>query len=152
MKLAFYCIGATGPILLLLIWAMTRIEYRIGSRYLAVRLFGMTLRRLPLGEIRTAHKRDPRGAAERWYNTFRTSHRLLTIERSGGVRRYFCITPRHRYVFLAELRKAVGKVNPDSEWARRKADEEQTTFVGTPSGRKEQQVSEGVAVGGAERI
>src|SRR5690606_36736852 len=110
MKLAFYCIGGTILVLLFLVWAMTRVEYRIGSQHLKVRLFGFTLRRIPLHEIRSAHKRDPRGMAERWYNTFHTSHRLLTIERTAGLRRYFCITPRNRYVFLSDLRRAVRRV------------------------------------------
>ena len=55
--------------------------------------------------------------AERWYSTFKTSHRLLTLERKRGILKYFCITPQNRYVFLADLKSAVRRVDPTAEWA-----------------------------------
>lgn len=133
MNLAIYCIGGTVLALLLLVWAMTRLEYRIGSRHLKIQLLGFTLRQISLEEIRAAHKRDPRGFAERWYNTFHPSHRLVTIERPRGMRRrYLCITPKNRYVFLNELRQAVRRVNPECEWANRNMAEDQTSFISAP--------------------
>jgi hypothetical protein len=117
MKLAFLCFAGAVIFLLLLAWCMTQIHFRIGSRHLKVLLFGMTIRRVALANIAYASKREPRGFAERWYSTLKTSHRLLTIERKSGVIRHFCITPQNRYVFLADLKSAVRRVDPKAEWA-----------------------------------
>jgi hypothetical protein len=117
MKIALLCLGATALLLLLLFWCMTNMHFRIGSRHLKVLLFGLTVRRIPLDQIANATKREPKGPAERWHSTFKTSHRLLTIERKRGLRRYVCITPTNRYVFLADLKAAVRRVDPGAEWA-----------------------------------
>jgi hypothetical protein len=123
MKIAFYCAGATGAILTAFLWLMTQIEYRIGRTHLKVVLFGVPLRRIVLKEITSVSKREPRRMAENWCNTLKKSHRLITIQRSRGLRKYICITPRNRYVFLADLKNAVRRANPDSDWARREMEE-----------------------------
>ena len=140
MKLVIYSITVGAFLLLILMWCMTRVDYRIGSRHLKVRLFGLTLRRIALNRILSAHKREPRGFAERWHNTLRSSHRLLTIERSAGLWRYFCITPKNRYVFLSELRAAVRRANPECEWANKTAPEEPAAFSAAPVVPREQRV------------
>ena len=138
MKLAVYWMTGGAFVLLALLWCMTRIDYRIGSRHLKIRLFGLTLRRVALGNIRSAHKRDPRGMAERWHNTLHSSHRLLTVEKSRGLWRYLTITPKNRYVFLSELRQAVRRANPECEWASKEIAEEPTSWIAAP-GRTWQQ-------------
>lgn len=80
-------------------------------------LFGFAIRKIELTDIAYASKREPKGAAERWYSTLKTSHRQLVIERKTGLRKYFCITPQNRYVFLADLKAAVRRVDPTAEWA-----------------------------------
>lgn len=137
MKLAIFWITGALPVLFLLMWCITRIDYRIGSRHLKIRLFGLTLRRVSLENIRSAHKREPRGMAERWHNTFRRSHRTLTIEKSRGFWRYLSITPKNRYVFLSELRDAVRRANPACEWAQ-KEPEEQAGWVSTSTPPRQQ--------------
>jgi hypothetical protein len=117
MTLAIYCLGGTALLLLFFLWCMTQIHFRIGSRHLKVMLFGMSVRRVALDDIAYASKREPKGMAERWYSTLKTSHRLLVIERKSGLRKYFCITPQNRYVFLADLKSAVRRVDPSAEWA-----------------------------------
>ena len=117
MKLAFLCIAGAVILLFLLGWCMTQIHFRIGSRHLKVLLFGLTIRRVALNNIAYVSKREPKGMAERWYSTFKTSHRLLTLERKRGILKYFCITPQNRYVFLADLKSAVRRVDPTAEWA-----------------------------------
>src|SRR6187401_3096505 len=117
MKLAFLCIAGAVILFSLLGWCMTQIHFRIGSRHLKVLFFGMTVRRVALNNIAHASKREPKGLAERWYSTLKTSHRLLTIERKRGVIKNFCITPQNRYVFLADLKSAVRRVDPSAEWA-----------------------------------
>lgn len=117
MKIALLCIGATGLFLVLLLWCFFNIHFRIGSRHLKVLIFGMTVRRIPLDQIAYASKREPKGPAEYWFSTFKTSHRLLTIERKSGLRKFVCITPTNRYVFLADLKAAVRRVDPAADWA-----------------------------------
>ncbi len=117
MKLAFLCVAGFVFLLLILAWGMTQIHFRIGSKHLKVLLFGLTIRRVALANIAYASKREPKGFAERWYSTFKTSHRLLTVERKSGLVKRFCITPQNRYVFLADLKRAVRRVDPAAEWA-----------------------------------
>lgn len=124
MKLAFICIAGAVFLLLLLAWCMTQIHFRIGSRHLKVLLFGVPIRRVALENIASASKREPKGFAERWYSTFKTSHRLLTIERKRGIIRRICITPQNRYVFLADLKSAVRRVDPAADWAALRIQEE----------------------------
>ena len=86
----------------------------------------MTVRRVALNNIAHASKREPKGLAERWYSTLKTSHRLLTIERKRGIVKNFCITPQNRYVFLADLKSAVRRVDPDAQWAALRTLEDKT--------------------------
>ena len=133
MKLALICAGVTLGLLAILAWLMSRIHYRIGSKHLKIVLFGFAIRQIPLDQIVYASKREPSGMAERWYSTFKTSHRLLTIERSRGLRKFVCITPRNRYAFLGDLKRAVLRVNPSAEWATPKSFEDVTQ----PKGKAE---------------
>jgi hypothetical protein len=128
MKLAFLCIAGTVLVLVFLWWCMTQIHFRIGSKHLKVLLFGITIRRIALNDIAYISKREAKGLAERWYSTMKTSHRLLTIERKSGLRRYVCITPQNRYVFLADLKSAVRRVDPSAEWAALRAFEDTTAL------------------------
>jgi hypothetical protein len=126
MKLALICAGGLVFLLLLLFWCMRQLHFRIGSRHLKVVLFGVAIRKIELTDIAYVSKREPKGAAERWHSTFKTSHRLLVIERKTGLRKYFCITPQNRYVFLADLKSAVRRVDPTAEWAALRAFEDTT--------------------------
>lgn len=117
MRLAVFCLTGAAFLLVFLWWCMTQLHFRIGSRHLKVILFGIAVRRIALTDIAYASKREPKGLAERWCSTLKTSHRLLTIERKTGLRKYFCITPQNRYVFLADLKSAVRRVDPAAEWA-----------------------------------
>lgn len=133
MKLAFFCLGGTVLLLLVLLWCMMQVHFRIGSRHLKVILFGMAIRRIDLTDIAYVSKREPRGAAERWYSTFKVSHRLLVIERKSGLRKFVCITPQNRYVFLADLKAAVRRVDPGAEWAALKTFEDTTQLYKSTS-------------------
>ena len=117
MRLAVFCLTGAALLLVFFWWCMTQIHFRIGSRHLKVMLFGIPIRRLALSNIAYASKREPKGLAERWYSTLKSSHRRLTIERKTGLLKYFCITPQNRYVFLADLKSAVRRVDPTAEWA-----------------------------------
>ncbi len=117
MKLVISCIAGGLLLLLFFAWSITHIHFRIGSRHLKVLLFGLTIRRVALDNIGYASKHQANGLAERWYSTFKTTHRLLTIERKKALIKQFCITPQNRYVFLSDLKKAVRRVDPQAEWA-----------------------------------
>ncbi len=128
MKLAVYCAGATVVLILGLMWLMTQIHYRIGSKHLKVMLFGLALRKLPLENIIDVSKREPKGMAEYWPNCFKRNHRVLTLEMKQGLRKFILITPRHRYVFLGDLKAAVRRIDPASEFAKRGVEETTTTL------------------------
>lgn len=117
MRLAVFCLTGTAFVLLFFLWCMTQIHFRIGSRHLKIMLFGLPIRRIALNDIAYASKREPKGMSERWYSTLKTSHRLLVLERKTGIRKYVCITPQNRYVFLADLKSAIRRVDPTAEWA-----------------------------------
>jgi hypothetical protein len=129
MKIALICAGGVAALLLLLGWCMTQLRYRIGSRDLKMVLFGLTLRKIPLEEIINVSKRRPKNIAEHWDNCFKANHRLLTIEKSRGIRKYLTITPKNRYIFMADLKTAVRRVRPDSEWANSTGFEEASLAV-----------------------
>lgn len=97
------------------LFLMTQVRYRIGSKALKIQLFGLVIRKIPLEDIEHVSKRHPRGWTENWRNTFRTAHRMLTIERRAGLCKYVLITPRNRYVFMSELQNAVKRGRPDRD-------------------------------------
>jgi hypothetical protein len=117
MNIVLYSIAGVVAFLALLAWCMVRLHYRIGSRSLKFLLFGIPIRRIPLDQIANISKRPPKGLAEYWHNCFKSNHRVLTIERKRGFRKYISITPRNRYIFLADLKSAVRRVDPTAEWA-----------------------------------
>jgi hypothetical protein len=108
--LVLYSILGVLGFVTLVVWFSSHLHYRIGSKYLKVLLFGLCVRRIALNDIRDLSKRDPGHFAERWYNTFHPSHRMLVVKRNKGLRKNFVITPSHRYVFMADLQTAVDRV------------------------------------------
>ncbi len=101
-------VGAAG----LLIWLRSRIRYVVGRTSLRIILFGLTLRRIPLADIRRVGTPKREGAwlnTESWTNSWDVAHRGLVVHRLSGWRRRLLITPSHRYTFRHELRLAVAK-------------------------------------------
>ena len=87
---------------------------RIGDsvRRTRIILFGLTLRRIPLADIRRVGTPKREGAwlnTESWTNSWDVAHRGLVVHRLSGWRRRLLITPSHRYTFRHELRLAVAK-------------------------------------------
>jgi hypothetical protein len=106
-----------GPIVLLILgwlglfgWALflvTRIRYQIGPRHLKITLCGLPLRRIAFGNIRAVHTHKLR-FAEKWYNMLLpTFDRFLVIDKRRGLFPSVIITPEMRYVFKAELDRAI---------------------------------------------
>jgi hypothetical protein len=96
------CLG----LVLVLVFLMTRIRYRVGSRNFEVILFGIRMRRIPLTDIRGVSKHRP-GWCEKWPNTLFPAKRLLFIHRRSGRFKHILITPTHRYAFKAEILRGV---------------------------------------------
>ncbi len=93
----------------LCVWLMTYLRYQITPRHLKITLFGLCLRRIALNEIESVSKRRPSGWAENWWSTLRPNHRMLVIRRRCGLRKHLLITPKNRYIFKADLERAIAK-------------------------------------------
>ena len=93
-------------VVITLLLLFSSIRYRITAEHLEVRLFGLRLRRVALSDIRYVSTRRTK-LAEKWVNTLKTSHRELVIHRRSGLLKNFVITPRRRYVFKAQLDRAI---------------------------------------------
>jgi hypothetical protein len=114
MKLVvFYALGSLLSVLFVC-WLVTYINYRVGSRHVKITLFGLCFRRIPLSHIASVSKRRGSGLAENWWNTLHPSHRTLVIRRHRGWPRNVVITPKNRYIFKAELEKALKQTEPFS--------------------------------------
>ena len=114
MKLVIFASAGLAAFAMVMYWLMTRIHYRIGSKHLKITLFGLTIRRVDLLDIKRISKRKPSRAAEYWYNTLKPSHRLLAVQRLSGLRKFVVISPRNRYIFLADLQNAIKRAKPES--------------------------------------
>lgn len=109
--------AALGLLLLALfvIWLMGHIRYQIRSRHVRIALFGIPLRRIRLENIHYVTKRRPDGWTEYWWTTLRPSHRTLVIRLRQGWRRNIVLTPRNRYVFRANLERAMQRAGNKPE-------------------------------------
>jgi hypothetical protein len=114
MKLVVFAAAGLMFFALFVVWLQTRIQYRIGSKHLKILCLGLTLRRIDLADIKRISKRKPPRLAEYWYSTLKPKHRLLAIQRNGGLRKFVVISPRNRYVFMADLQNAIHRVKPDA--------------------------------------
>ena len=83
-----------------------QVKYRITSRHLEVRFWGMCVRRIALTDIRYISKHRS-GRGELWWNTLLPTKRILVIRRRTGWCKNFIITPKDRYVFKAQLKHAM---------------------------------------------
>jgi hypothetical protein len=99
---------------LFVVWLQTKIQYRIGSKQFKISCLGLTLRKIDLTDIKRVSKRKLGPIAEYWYSTTKPKHRLLTIQRHTGFRRFVVISPKNRYVFMSDLKNAVQRVKPDA--------------------------------------
>ena len=88
-------------IILAVLWALPRIDFRVGSNAVVIEWMGYSLRRIPLSDINRVSKRL-KGKPEIWRNTLRGNHRMLVLYRKSG-RRPVVITPHNRYVFRKQL-------------------------------------------------
>ena len=84
-----------------------QINYRIGAKSLQVTLLGIPFRWVRLDNIRNIHTRRIR-LGEKWHNKlFRKGDRILVIDKRRGLFKRLQITPEQRYVFKADLDRAI---------------------------------------------
>jgi len=110
IKIVVYCSLGVLIGILLFLWLVRQIRYRIGSRHVKVILFGIALRRVALANIETVSKRCADGWSEHWWSTMKPKHRMLVLRRRRGLFKNFVITPRNRYVFKTDLERALRRV------------------------------------------
>lgn len=105
---ALYAWSLIGLVLLalFLIWVTSRLRYRITATHLEVTLFGICARRVAFGNIERVSKRPPT-FSENWCNTLKPMTRRLVIHRKKGLFKEISITPMNRYLFKAELERAM---------------------------------------------
>ena len=85
------------------------IDFQINSKYIAIKLLGVCMRKIPLSDIRRVSK-QLKGKPEIWRNTLRANHRMLVLYRYKNLRPII-ITPKNRYVFRNEIEYAIAKRN-----------------------------------------
>lgn len=107
--LVFSALGVLVSIMVFM-WLVTRVRYRIGSKHVKVLILGLPIRRLAIAKIESISKRVGDGLAEHWWSTFRPKHRLLVLRRRRGIVKNFVITPKNRYVFKTDLERAMQRV------------------------------------------
>ena len=106
-----------GPILVVVVawfglivlgvFLLRRISYRVGSKRFMVTLLGIPIRWVRLDNIRGIHPRHVR-FSEKWHNTiFNKNDRILVIQKKRGLLKHLEITPEQRFVFKAELDRAI---------------------------------------------
>lgn len=121
--------GALVALMLALVLVKPLIRYRIGRRHVFITLLGVPLRWISLRNIRyiSDHTRD---RYESWANVYCRKNRSLFIRKRSGFFRSVHITPAKRFVFKADLEKAIRNIDP-------KASLEETGFFERhlPSGK-----------------
>jgi hypothetical protein len=115
MKIAVFVALSVLLLIFLLLWLLRHIRYSITPRHLKISLFGLSLRRIPLTQIESISKRRAEGWAENWWNTTKPGHRALVIRKRRGLIKNLVITPRNRYIFKADLQRAIDAVQEKTE-------------------------------------
>lgn len=91
------------------------VGYRLTETHLLITVLGIPIRRIRIQDIRHMGF-EPRGWAERWYNTFTPVGRRLVIRRRKGlVSKTLIITPQNPFGLMHDIQKAKDKLKPAKE-------------------------------------
>lgn len=94
--------------LVLLVFSVVTIRYRITRRFLVISWLGLPIRWVRLSHIKAFGAQHVIWA-EHWANSLRPGNRYLLIEKKSALFfRHLVITPRNHMVFKAELERAAG--------------------------------------------
>ena len=116
MKLIVFAAAGLMFFACFVLWLQSNIQYRIGRTHMKILCFRVVLRKIELTDIKRISKRKPSRFAEYWYNTIHPKHRMLVIQRHSGIRKHVVISPRNRYVFMADLQNAIRRVKPETDF------------------------------------
>jgi hypothetical protein len=107
MKEAAICVAIIFGSITLFVLSLYTVRYRITRRFLKVTWLGVPVRLVRLTHIaHVGFNYVP--WAELWVSTLRTGNRRLVIhKRFGLLFKHLIITPRHHFVFKAELDRAL---------------------------------------------
>lgn len=123
-------IGVLVSLWLFRIWFKCQAEYQIGKAAFRIRVFGLTVRRIPYTDIVRVSK--PRRHyrwmdIEDWTNTISASRRELILHRKTGLFKKLLLSPSHRYAFRAEIEKAIAEATGHAPEAESEPDPEDET-------------------------
>ena len=104
--------GLAAPILAILL-IVPLIRYRLTTRNLVITFLGIPVRWVSLKNIRYISD-YVKEVSEPWPNTFNSNGRQLFILKQRGLFRCLMITPPKRFVFKAEIERAIRKLNPEA--------------------------------------
>lgn len=108
-------VGGLIALIVVVLLIIPLIRYRITKRWLLITVFGVPVRWVSLKNIRyiTDHAKE---FAESWPNTHSPKTRILFIRKRRGLFRTLKITPLKRFVFKADLEKAIRALDPDANF------------------------------------
>ena len=116
--------GGLAALILVVMLIIPTIRYRVTKRNLVITALGLPVRWVSLKNIRylTDHSKE---VSESWPNCFTTVGRTLFIRKRHGLFRTLMITPGKRFVFKAEVEKAIHNLDSNARF-------EETTFYERP--------------------
>jgi len=107
--------GGLAAFILAIFLIVPAIRYRVTPRNLVISLFGLPIRWVSLKNIRyiTDHAKS---VSEKWPNTHNPNGRQLYIRKRRGIFHTLMITPPKRFVFKAEIERAIRELDPKASF------------------------------------
>jgi len=121
--------GGIAAIILALLLIVPTIRYRVTKKNLVITALGIPVRWVSLTNIRylTDHSKT---VSEPWPNCYTTLGRALYVRKRRGLFRTLMISLDKRFVFKAEIEKAISELNPDASF-------DETAFYERPKREKQ---------------
>lgn len=107
--------GSLAVIILALLLIVPTMRYRVTKRALVITALGLPVRWVSLKNIRyiTDYARE---VAEPWPNAYNANGRQLFVRKRRGIFHTLMITPEKRFVFKAEIERAIRELDPDANF------------------------------------
>lgn len=104
--------GGLAALILAVLLIIPTIKYRVTKNNLVISALGVPVRWVSLKNIRylTDHSTN---ISEPWPNCYTTLGRTLFIRKRRGIFRTLMISPKKRFVFKAEVERAICELNPE---------------------------------------
>ena len=121
--------GGLAALILVVLLVVPTIRYRVTKKRLVITAVGVPVRWVSLKNVRylTDHSSH---LSECWPNCFSSLGRTLYIRKRSGIFRTLMITPGKRFVFKAEVERAIHDLDP-------KASFDETAFYERPNPKKQ---------------